>query len=90
MKTYETIKIAGIEFRPAEIRAAIDDGREWLAKGRTLYFVSYSRNAGFAACPVYKERGDLPLTSRGRFALLNAAAANSLVGFNLCLSPQLH
>jgi len=90
MKTYETIKIAGIEFRPAEIRAAIDDGREWLAKGRTLYFVSHSRNAGFAARPVYKERGSLPLTSRGRFALLNAAAANSLMGFDLCLSPQLY
>jgi len=88
MKTYETIKTAGIEFCPAELQSAIDDGREWLAKGRTLYFVSHSRNAGFAARPVYKERGSLPLTSRGRFALLNAAAANSLVGFDLCLAAE--
>jgi hypothetical protein len=80
--------IAGIEFRPAEIRAAIDDGREWLVKGRTLYFVSHSRNAGFSARPVYKERGNLPLVSRGRFALLDAASANSLVGFELCLAAE--
>ena len=78
--------LAGIEFRAAEIQSAIDYGKEWLAKGRTLYLVGYSENAGFSARPVYKERGNLPLVSRGRFALLNAAAANSLVGFDLCLS----
>lgn len=82
----ETLTLAGIEFRPAEIQSALDDGREWLAKGRTLYLVSHSENAGFSARPVYKERGSLPLVSRGRFSLLNSAAANSLVGFNLCLS----
>lgn len=86
MKTNETLTLAGIEFRAAEIKDALDDGREWLAKGRTLYLVGYSENAGFSARPVYKERGNLPLVSRGRFALLNAAAANSLVGFDLCLS----
>lgn len=82
----KTLTLAGIEFRPAEIQSAIDDGKEWLAKGRTLYLVGYSKNAGFSARPVYKERGSLPLVSRGRFALLNASAANSLVGFELCLS----
>jgi hypothetical protein len=85
MRTKETTKLAGIEFRPVEIHDAINDGREWLAKGRTLYFVSYSRNAGFSARPVYKERGSLPLVSRGRFVLLDAADANALVGFELCL-----
>ncbi len=84
----KTVTLAGIEFRPAEIRAAIDDGREWIAKGRTLYLVGYSENAGFSARPVYKERGSLPLVSRGRFALLDAASANSLVGFELCLATE--
>jgi hypothetical protein len=89
MKTIEeNIKLAGIEFRPVEIQTAIDDGREWLAKGRTLYAIRQSENAGFSACPVYKERGDLPLVSRGRFVLLNSASANALVGFELCLSLQ--
>ena len=83
--TQENETIAGIEFRPAEIQSAIDSGREWLVKGRTLYLVRHSINTGFSARPVYKERGNLPLVSRGRFALLNSAAANSLVGFNLCL-----
>jgi len=86
MKTENTLMLAGIEFRAAEIQEAIDDGKEWLAKGRTLYLVGYSENAGFSARPAYKERGNLPLVSRGRFTLLNAAAANSLVGFDLCLS----
>ena len=78
--------LAGIEFRAAEIKDAIEDGREWLAKGRTLYLVGHSENAGFSARPVYKERGDLPLVSRGRFVLINATTANILVGFDLCLS----
>jgi hypothetical protein len=87
MKSIEEItKLAGIEFRPADIQAAIDDGREWLAKGRTLYAIRQSENAGFSACPVYKERGNVPLVSRGRFVLLNATSANALVGFELCLS----
>jgi len=81
----ETLKLAGIEFRAFEIKSAIDDGKEWLAKGRTLYLVRHSINTGFSARPVYKERGNLPLVSRGRFSLLNAVAANSLVGFELCL-----
>ncbi len=85
----ETTKLAGIEFRPAELQTAIDDGREWLAKGRTLYAIRQSIS-GFSACPVYKERGDLPLVSRGRFVLLNAASTNALVGFELCLSLQSH
>ena len=89
MQTIEkTTKLAGIELRPAEIQAAIDNGREWLAKGRTLYAIRRTENGGFSACPVYKERGNLPLVSRGRFILLNAAAANTLVGFELCLSLQ--
>lgn len=83
--TQENVKIAGIEFCPAEIQSAIDSGREWLVKGRTLYFVRQSRNAGFSACPVYKERGSLPLVARGRFRLLTAAEANALTGFDLCL-----
>ena len=87
MKT-ETETIAGIEFRPAEIRAAIDEGREWLAKGRTLYLVSHSRNSGFSARQVYKERGSLPLVARGRFRLMTAGEANSLVGFELCLALE--
>jgi len=87
MKT-ETETIAGIEFRLAEIRAAVDEGREWLAKGRTLHFVSYSRNAGFSARPVYKERGSLPLVARGRFRLVTAREANSLIGFDLCLALE--
>jgi len=87
MKT-ETETIAGIEFRAAEIQEAIDDGREWLAKGRKLYFVSYSRNAGFSARQVYKERGNLPLAARGRFRLMTAGEANSLVGFELCLATE--
>jgi len=91
MKTIEeTTKLAGIEFRPAEIQAAIDAGREWLAKGRTLYAIRQSVNGGFSACRVYKERGNLPLVSRGRFVLLNAASAHALVGFELCLSLQSH
>lgn len=87
MKT-ENETIAGIEFRPAEIRAAIDSGREWLAKGRKLYFVSHSENAGFSARPVYKERGSLPLVERGRFLLMTALEANSLIGFELCLALE--
>jgi len=87
MKT-EKETIAGIEFRPAEIRAAIDDGREWLAKGRTLYFVSHSENAGFSARPVYWQRGNLPLVARGRFRLMTAGEANYLVGFELCLATE--
>ena len=83
--TQENETIAGIEFRPAEIQSAIDSGREWLVKGRTLYLVRQSRNAGFSACPVYKERGSLPLVARGRFLLMTAGEANSLVGFDLCL-----
>ena len=90
MKTNENLKLAGIDFRAAEIQTAIDDGKEWLAKGRTLYAVKSSANAGFSACPVYEERGNLPLVSRGRFVLLDAASANSLVGFELCLSLQKH
>ena len=86
MKANENLMLAGIEFRAAEIQDALDDGKEWLAKGRTLYLVRNSVNAGFSARPVYKERGNLPLVSRGRFVLLNAADANSLVGFELCLS----
>jgi hypothetical protein len=82
----ENIKLAGIEFCPAELQAAIDDGRQWLAKGRTLYAIRRTENGGFSACPVYNERGDLPLVSRGRFVMLNAASANALVGFELCLS----
>ena len=87
MKT-ETETIAGIEFRLAEIRAAIDEGREWLAKGRMLLFVSHSDNAGFSARPVYKERGSLPLVARGRFRLMTAGEANALVGFDLCLASE--
>ena len=91
MKTNEeTIKLAGIDFRADELQSALDDERQWLAKGRTLYAVKRSANAGFSACPVYKERGDLPLVSRGRFVLLNADSANALVGFELCLSLQKH
>ena len=90
MKTIEeTAKLAGIDFRTDELQAALDDGRQWLAKGRTLYAIRQSIS-GFSACPVYKERGDLPLVSRGRFVLLNAASANALVGFELCLSLQKH
>jgi len=89
MKTEsKTVTLAGIEFLPAEIRAAIDSGREWLAKGRTLYFVSHSVNAGFSARPVHKERGNLPLVARGRFLLMTAGEANSLIGFELCLAME--
>lgn len=86
--TQENVIIAGIEFCPAEIQLAIDSGREWLVKGRTLYAVRSSTNAGFSACPVYKERGSLPLVARGRFRLLTAREANSLVGFELCLALE--
>ena len=89
MKTEnKTVTLAGIEFLPAEIRTAIDDGRDWLAKGRMLHFVSHSRNAGFSARPVYKERGSVPLVARGRFLLMTAGEANSLVGFELCLAAE--
>jgi hypothetical protein len=89
MKTEnKTVTLAGIEFLPAEIRAAIDEGREWLAKGRALYFVNHSGNAGFSARQVYKERGNLPLVARGRFRLMTAGEANSLVGFDLCIETE--
>ena len=89
MKTEnKTVTLAGIELLPAEIRTAIDDGREWLAKGRMLHFVSHSENAGFSARPVYKERGSLPLVARGRFRLMTAREANSLVGFELCIATE--
>jgi hypothetical protein len=89
MKTEQkTVTLAGIEFRPAELRTAIADGREWIAKGRTLYFVSHSENAGFSVRPVYHERGSLPLVSHGRFALLDSVAVKSLIGFELCLATE--
>jgi hypothetical protein len=89
MKTEnKTVTLAGIPFLPAEIRAAIGEGREWLAKGRMLHFVSHSRNAGFSARPVYNERGSLPLVARGRFRLMTAGEANSLIGFELCLAME--
>jgi hypothetical protein len=89
MKTEnKTVTLAGIEFRAAEIQEAIDDGNEWLAKGRALYFVSHSANAGFSARQVYKERGNLPLVAKGRFLLMTAGEANSLVGFELCLAAE--
>ncbi len=80
-----TLKIAGIEFEPAEITTAVNDGKTFLAKGRTLYTLRQSQGVYYAS-PVYKERGALPLVSRGRFALLTAAAANKLIGFELCLA----
>jgi hypothetical protein len=84
----KTVTLAGIQFLPAEIRAAIGEGREWLAKGRKLYFVSHSENAGLSARPVYKERGSLPLVARGRFRLMTALEANSLICFELCLALE--
>lgn len=80
-----TLKIAGIEFEPAEITTAVNDGKTFLAKGRTLYTLRQSQGVYYAS-PVYKERGALPLVSRGRFVLLTAAAANKLIGFELCLA----
>lgn len=80
-----TLKLAGIEFEPAEIAAAVNDGKTFIAKGRTLYTLRQSQGVYYAS-PVYKERGTLPLVSRGRFVLLTAAAANKLIGFELCLA----
>lgn len=80
-----TLKIAGIEFELAEITTAVNDGKTFIAKGRTLYILRQSQGVYYAS-PVYKERGTLPLVSRGRFVLLTAAAANKLIGFDLCLA----
>jgi hypothetical protein len=78
--------IVGIEFCTDEIQSAIDDGREWLAKGRKLYALQVTCHGLCVAREVYKERGTLPLASKGRFHLLTAREANALVGFELCIS----
>jgi hypothetical protein len=81
----DVITLAGIEFRPSEIRAHWNSGARAIAKGRKLYLLQ-ERGDGFIAREVHRERGALPLAARGRFHLLTPEAANNLIGFELILS----
>jgi hypothetical protein len=81
----DTITLAGIEFRPSEIRAHWNSGARAIAKGRKLFLVQ-ERGDGFIAREIHRERGALPLAARGRFHLLTPDAANNLIGFELILS----
>jgi hypothetical protein len=81
----DTITLAGIEFRPSEIRAHWNDGARAIAKGRKLYLLQ-ERGAYFAAREIHRERGALPLAARGRHHFLTPEAANGLIGFELILA----
>lgn len=79
------IELAGVKFNHSQIESAIKDGKTFIARGRFLYEIKETRN-GTIARKVYKEHGSLPLTSRGRFVLLNAKEANKLIGHDICLA----
>jgi len=77
------MRLANIEFAPNEIALAMSEGKNFLAKGRTLYAICRNCQGTLHARPIYNERGVLPLVARGRFVLMTSRQANKIVGFEL-------
>ena len=76
------IKSNGIEFYKQELEKLAFDGK-YIVKFRTVYHATYSKNAGARLEKIYRYKGELPLTKRGRYHVMDFLAVNKLVGFEL-------
>jgi hypothetical protein len=82
--TQEQIYRAGnIELTANELQTAIDKGETAIVGFRTVWSISQSNQGLFQIVKVYTERGNLPLTPKGRFQFANGTLANRLIGFEL-------
>ena len=78
-------KIQGIEFRDGELLELALEGK-YIVKYNTIFLARYSQNAGARLEKVWRNYGDLPLTKRGRFHVMDFQQVNSLVGFELLVA----
>jgi len=55
----------------------------YIVKYRRIYQVKYSENAGFSTNEIYRYRGKVPLTKKGRYHRMKYKQINNLLGFEL-------
>jgi hypothetical protein len=77
------LKIGNAEFRPGDIIAAIDSGKNYLASYRSVYLLRATINGGERGEFIHRKRGGLPITVKGRFALMCGAELNRALDFDL-------
>lgn len=73
------IKIEGIEFTLAELERHYNNGERYILKFRDIYEL-IKENEKFKARKIYTERGELPITKRGRFVVWSKEQVESLLG----------
>lgn len=80
-QTNEIVKIGKVELTRTQA-CAIADAGHFIVTARTIFQVCWSNAQGTAyGLPVYKS--DRNMAQRGRFHIMDAKAANSIIGFNL-------
>jgi len=80
----EIITTQGIEFIKSELMTLAMDN-QYVVKYNTVYLAVYTKNAGARLEKVYRSRGDLPLTKRGRYHTMDYKRVNKLLGFELLI-----
>lgn len=81
MNTNDLVKIGKVELT-REQACAIADAGHFIVTPRTIYQVCWSNAQGTAyGLKVYKS--DSNMARPGRFYVMDAKAANSIIGFNL-------
>lgn len=80
-----TYKAGNLLLSGEEIERAIERGESVLLAFRKAYSIKQTSSGMFQIVEAYKERGKLPLMSKGRFSFVTPQRANKLIGFELFL-----
>lgn len=78
------IKIGNIELTENEARDFYENGRIYFVTYSKIYYLDYSKNAGFHGREIYRllKKGE-HFTKKGRFFAYDAGQINHLLGFHL-------
>lgn len=71
------------------IENSYNENKKYLVKGRTIYQVCYSENAGWYTIRLWcKAPGGVPLVHPGHYIMAGAKLVNQLAGFPLVVDDK--
>lgn len=84
MKTKNILVLAGIKFRPDEIKQELAKGNKFIIKWKTIWKVCYSQaQRQYYAIKVHTS--EYSYISKGRFYFVNASRANEMIGSEILI-----
>jgi hypothetical protein len=71
------------------LQSALNDGKSLILAYRTVFEIRHSHGVGGLITPeVYRDRGGLPLTRRGRYQIVSVEYANRIIGHEIFVSAS--